>query len=96
MLTTCVCQCISVMTVEGVEEEGGWCEGVLNGKTGLFPSNFVQDLDEAGETAETPDTKIGEPLSSLYFQGLTTTLSQLFTKVLVRLDKKSSISYVCC
>jgi len=68
MLTTCVCQCISVMTVSMLlcvqEEEGGWCEGVLNGKTGLLPSNFVQDLDEAGET---PDTKIGESLSSLYF-----------------------------
>jgi len=80
MLTTCVCQCISVMTVSMlicVQEEEGWWEGVLNGKTGMFPSNFVQDLDEAGETAETPDTKIGEPLSSTYFQGLTTTLSAI-------------------
>ena len=23
------------------EVEDGWCQGVLNGKTGMFPDNFV-------------------------------------------------------
>ena len=41
--------------------EEGWWEGVANGKTGLFPSNFVELLDEEPETE-----KIGEflPASS--------------------------------
>ena len=23
----------------------GWCQGELNGKTGLFPNNFVEEVD---------------------------------------------------
>lgn len=27
-----------------VQVEEGWWEGVLNGKTGMFPSNFIKEL----------------------------------------------------
>ncbi|XP_021167219.2 CD2-associated protein isoform X2 [Fundulus heteroclitus] len=43
--------------VEIIEEvEEGWWNGSFNGKSGLFPSNFVQELEAAGEEAETSDT----------------------------------------
>ncbi|XP_060907317.1 CD2-associated protein [Labrus mixtus] len=38
------------------EVEEGWWNGNLNGKSGLFPSNFVKEVDAAGEDAETNDT----------------------------------------
>ncbi|XP_044025355.1 CD2-associated protein isoform X2 [Siniperca chuatsi] len=36
--------------IEEVEE--GWWSGSLNGKSGLFPSNFVKELDAIGEDRE--------------------------------------------
>ncbi|CAJ1077614.1 CD2-associated protein isoform X2 [Xyrichtys novacula] len=42
------------------EVEEGWWSGSLNGKTGLFPSNFVKELDSTGEDAETSDTAADE------------------------------------
>ncbi|XP_040919901.1 CD2-associated protein isoform X1 [Toxotes jaculatrix] len=38
------------------EVEEGWWSGTLNGKSGLFPSNFVKELDAMGEDGETSDT----------------------------------------
>ena len=35
-------------------EDGGWWEGTLDGKTGWFPSNYVEKVD-------TKDTKTKEP-----------------------------------
>uniref|UniRef100_UPI0037E7ADD3 CD2-associated protein isoform X1 n=1 Tax=Semicossyphus pulcher TaxID=241346 RepID=UPI0037E7ADD3 len=40
--------------IEEVEE--GWWNGNLNGKSGLFPSNFVKEVDTVGDDAETNDT----------------------------------------
>ncbi|XP_033001465.1 CD2-associated protein isoform X4 [Lacerta agilis] len=39
------------------EVEEGWWSGTLNGKLGLFPSNFVKELEviDDGETHEDPD-----------------------------------------
>ncbi|KAM4528822.1 CD2-associated protein isoform 4-T4 [Fundulus diaphanus] len=43
--------------IEIIEEvEEGWWNGSFNGKSGLFPSNFVEELEAAGEEAETSDT----------------------------------------
>lgn len=45
----CVCVCVEV--------EEGWWSGIVNGKTGLFPSNFVKEIEtsEDGESAEVAD-----------------------------------------
>lgn len=39
------------------EVEEGWWSGTLNGKSGLFPSNFVKELEltDDGETQEVPE-----------------------------------------
>ncbi|KAG7509344.1 CD2-associated protein isoform X1 [Solea senegalensis] len=38
------------------EVEEGWWSGSFNGKSGLFPSNFVKELDAMGEDGDTVDT----------------------------------------
>ncbi|NXY81581.1 CD2AP protein, partial [Alcedo cyanopectus] len=40
-----------------VQVEDGWWSGILNGKAGLFPSNFVRELEvvDDGETQDTLD-----------------------------------------
>ncbi|TSN30249.1 CD2-associated protein [Bagarius yarrelli] len=39
------------------EVEEGWWSGIMNGKSGLFPSNFVKEIEtsEDGESSEVPD-----------------------------------------
>lgn len=32
------------------QEDGGWWEGTLNGKTGWFPSNYVREIKPCGES----------------------------------------------
>ncbi|CAK6976951.1 CD2-associated protein [Scomber scombrus] len=44
--------------IEEVEE--GWWNGFFNGKSGLFPSNFVKELDATGEDGESNDTAADE------------------------------------
>lgn len=31
------------------QEDGGWWEGSLNGRTGWFPSNYVREIKPCGE-----------------------------------------------
>lgn len=40
-----------------LQEEEGWWEGVLNGKTGVFPSNFVEMI---GTEDEEPNNDLSE------------------------------------
>lgn len=40
--------------------EEGWWSGSLNGKSGLFPSNFVKELEASGEDGEPTDTVADE------------------------------------
>ncbi|XP_039981409.1 CD2-associated protein isoform X2 [Xiphias gladius] len=42
------------------EVEEGWWSGNLNGKSGLFPSNFVKEFDARGEDGESSDTTADE------------------------------------
>uniref|UniRef100_A0A3P8PCR1 Osteoclast-stimulating factor 1 n=1 Tax=Astatotilapia calliptera TaxID=8154 RepID=A0A3P8PCR1_ASTCA len=43
--------------VEITEEvEEGWWSGTLNGKSGIFPSNFVKELEPMGDIGESNDT----------------------------------------
>lgn len=40
--------------------EEGWWSGMFNGKAGLFPSNFVKELDATKEDGESSDTTADE------------------------------------
>ena len=42
------------------QEDGGWWEGTLDGKTGWFPSNYVKELEAGGASASaaTPSTAV--------------------------------------
>ncbi|XP_055005400.1 CD2-associated protein [Boleophthalmus pectinirostris] len=43
------------------EVEEGWWSGAFNGKSGLFPSNFVKELDAAAEDGEPSEATPEEP-----------------------------------
>lgn len=43
-----------------MQVEEGWWSGTVNGKSGLFPSNFVKELDAAGEEGESNDANADE------------------------------------
>ncbi|XP_030577525.1 CD2-associated protein isoform X2 [Archocentrus centrarchus] len=42
------------------EVEEGWWNGTSNGKSGLFPSNFVKELDPMGDVGESNDARADE------------------------------------
>uniref|UniRef100_A0A8C4S3M1 Osteoclast-stimulating factor 1 n=1 Tax=Erpetoichthys calabaricus TaxID=27687 RepID=A0A8C4S3M1_ERPCA len=52
------------------EVEEGWWEGCLNGKTGMFPSNFIKEIahesEDASSTQEEKITKTSRPSKNLY------------------------------
>ena len=45
-------------------EEEGWYRGQLKGQTGVFPSNFVEELSSPGSVSSAPTTN-GKQLSSV-------------------------------
>ncbi|KAM4554900.1 rho guanine nucleotide exchange factor 6 isoform 2-T2 [Odontesthes bonariensis] len=45
------------------QEEGGWWEGTLNGKTGWFPSNYVREI----KPCEKPASPKGSQLTKNYY-----------------------------
>lgn len=48
------------------EEEEGWWRGLLNGKVGVFPSNFVEEITPALNRPKLrEDLKIAEPVPAL-------------------------------
>ncbi|KAK5880489.1 hypothetical protein CesoFtcFv8_023511 [Champsocephalus esox] len=58
------------------EVEEGWWSGNANGKSGLFPSNFVKELDASGEEGESNDTAAEEADGSGMESGSTPTSPQ--------------------
>ncbi|XP_053163949.1 SH3 domain-containing kinase-binding protein 1 isoform X4 [Hemicordylus capensis] len=50
------------------EVEEGWWEGVLNGKTGMFPSNFIKELSDCDDAGTVLEEQLIKPRKSA-FQG---------------------------
>ncbi|KAF7251316.1 SH3 domain-containing kinase-binding protein 1, partial [Varanus komodoensis] len=50
------------------EVEEGWWEGVLNGKTGMFPSNFIKELSDSDDARTVQEEQLIKPRKSA-FQG---------------------------
>lgn len=48
------------LIMSSLQVEEGWWSGDLNGKSGLFPSNFVKELDATGEDADSNDMAADE------------------------------------
>ncbi|CAG13005.1 unnamed protein product [Tetraodon nigroviridis] len=55
------------------EVEEGWWSGSINGKSGVFPSNFVKELDAAGEEPESNSTAADEADGNIMDTGSTPT-----------------------
>ena len=45
-----------IKNVTAVPDVDGWCEGEIDGKRGMFPSNFVEFLPTSSAVAESPPT----------------------------------------
>ncbi|XP_054829588.1 SH3 domain-containing kinase-binding protein 1 isoform X2 [Eublepharis macularius] len=43
------------------EVEEGWWEGILNGKTGMFPSNFIKELSESVDIGTVQEEQLIKP-----------------------------------
>uniref|UniRef100_A0A8C4V8L6 SH3 domain-containing kinase-binding protein 1 n=1 Tax=Falco tinnunculus TaxID=100819 RepID=A0A8C4V8L6_FALTI len=50
------------------EVEEGWWEGILNGKTGMFPSNFIKELSDSDDVGIAQEEQLLMPLPSLEFR----------------------------
>ncbi|XP_023270794.1 CD2-associated protein isoform X1 [Seriola lalandi dorsalis] len=57
------------------EVEEGWWSGTVNGKSGLFPSNFVKELDAMGEDGESNDAAAADETDASAVESVTTPTS---------------------
>uniref|UniRef100_A0A803YJQ7 SH3 domain-containing protein n=1 Tax=Meleagris gallopavo TaxID=9103 RepID=A0A803YJQ7_MELGA len=76
-----------------VQVEEGWWEGILNGKTGMFPSNFIKELsdsDDAGIAQEEQKDDGG------WWEGQLKGRRGLFPDNFVRVSTKWNCSCVVC
>ncbi|XP_034290021.1 SH3 domain-containing kinase-binding protein 1 isoform X5 [Pantherophis guttatus] len=48
------------------EVEEGWWEGVLNGKTGMFPSNFIKEFSDSDDTRIVHEEHLIKPRKSAF------------------------------
>ncbi|XP_060090028.1 SH3 domain-containing kinase-binding protein 1 isoform X2 [Heteronotia binoei] len=48
------------------EVEEGWWEGVLNGKTGMFPSNFIKELSESDNAGTVQEEQLVKPRKTAF------------------------------
>lgn len=55
-----ICVSDGLENILSVQVEEGWWSGSLNGKSGLFPSNFVKEVDATADEAESNDTAADE------------------------------------
>lgn len=53
-------RCAVVKSEFSSQVEEGWWSGSSNGKSGVFPSNFVKELDAAGDEQESNNTAADE------------------------------------
>lgn len=52
--------CVVITSKFSLQVEEGWWSGSSNGKSGVFPSNFVKELDAAGDDQESNSTAADE------------------------------------
>uniref|UniRef100_A0A8C4EXU2 Rac/Cdc42 guanine nucleotide exchange factor (GEF) 6 n=1 Tax=Dicentrarchus labrax TaxID=13489 RepID=A0A8C4EXU2_DICLA len=52
------------------QEEGGWWEGSLNGKTGWFPSNYVREIKPCEKTVSPKGTQLTKNYYSVVVQDI--------------------------
>lgn len=41
-----------------MQVEEGWWEGILNGKTGMFPSNFIKELSDSDDVGTAQEEQV--------------------------------------
>jgi len=48
------------------EEEEGWWRGRINGREGIFPSNFVESIEQSGSTASSDPNSMRQNINACF------------------------------